>query len=93
LKYPPKAGEDRDIELSEKRKPNEFRSVTQNFIRLSKEKLITCPKCGKSIDFQLGVNWHGPTSFSCNACNKLLHMSYVTRQLEKMGLLDAVFLR
>ena len=93
MKPPTKARAERDIGLNEKRESSKFTSVTQNFIRLSQEKLIRCPRCGNTIDFQSGVDWHGPTSFSCGACDKILHMSYVTRQLEKMGLLDTVFLR
>ncbi|TFG12924.1 hypothetical protein EU537_08130 [Candidatus Thorarchaeota archaeon] len=93
MRTPSKAKAEREIGLREKRGTGGFKSVTESFIRLSEEKLITCPRCGNAIDFQSGIDWHGPTSFSCSACNKLLHMSYVTRQLEKMGLLDTIFLQ
>ncbi len=76
-----------------KKQPITFHSVTRSILEISKQHPFPCPRCGKSIDLNRGVEWYGPTSFGCNACGYLVGLSHVVKAIDKMGLLDEVFLR
>lgn len=63
-----------------------FESVTQRFLSLPKRNQIKCPSCGNVIDFNMGVEWHGPDTFSCSVCDRFLSMQLVHRALRDLGI-------
>jgi len=63
-----------------------FESVTQKFLSSSKSSQIKCPTCGNTIDFNRGVTWQGPDTFSCSGCDRLLSMRLIHGALRDLGL-------
>ena len=62
-----------------------FRSVTRDFLSSKRSKEMRCPSCGSSLDFESGVEWMGPDSFTCGSCDNLLNISMIQRALRDLG--------
>jgi len=63
----------------------QFRSVTRDFLSSKRSKEMRCPSCGSTIDFESGIEWMGPDSFTCGSCNRLLNISMIQRALRDLG--------
>ncbi|OLS28256.1 MAG: hypothetical protein ThorAB25_19050 [Candidatus Thorarchaeota archaeon AB_25] len=63
-----------------------FESVTQRFLSSSKSNQIKCPSCGNTIDFNKGVKWQGPDTFTCGDCERHLSMRLVHQALRDLGI-------
>ena len=58
----------------------EFESITKKLVRLSNQRVIHCPNCGKSLDFGSGLEWYGPSHFMCPQCVKLVNLSAIAKE-------------
>ncbi|MHA1929441.1 MAG: hypothetical protein ACTSV2_12775 [Candidatus Thorarchaeota archaeon] len=58
----------------------EFESITKKLVRLSNQRVIHCPNCGKSLDFNSGLDWYGPSHFMCPQCVKLVNISTIAKE-------------
>ena len=58
----------------------EFDSVTKRLVHLSNQQVVQCPKCGKAIDFNSGLEWYGPSHFMCANCNNLVNLATITKE-------------
>jgi hypothetical protein len=63
-----------------------FESVTQKFLSSPQSNQIRCPTCGNVIDFNSGVKWQGPDTFTCCGCERLLSMRLIHRALRDLGI-------
>ncbi len=63
-----------------------FESITQRLLSLPKSNQIKCPSCGNLIDFNKGVTWQGPDTFTCGGCDRHLSMHLVHRALRDLGM-------
>ena len=63
----------------------QFRSVTRDFLSSKRSKEMRCPSCGSPLDFESGVEWMGPDSFTCGTCDYLLNISMIQRALRDLG--------
>ncbi|NWF96641.1 MAG: hypothetical protein HXY34_10920 [Candidatus Thorarchaeota archaeon] len=57
-----------------------FLSTTREVLELSKNRMLFCSHCGKSMDLN-GVEWFGPSDFTCNHCRALNNIRTLTRTL------------
>lgn len=63
-----------------------FESVTAKFLSSAKSNQMKCPTCGNTIDFNMGVKWQSPDTFTCGGCNRLLSMRLIHRALRDLGI-------
>ena len=87
-KFKPKPTRDLAHSESSKVVPREtrFRSVTREFLSSAKSRDMRCPSCGSPLNFNSGMEWLGPDSFTCGSCNRLLNISLIQRALRDLGI-------
>ncbi|MGD9397878.1 MAG: hypothetical protein PVJ05_15685 [Candidatus Thorarchaeota archaeon] len=66
--------------------PPAFESVTKRLMSSEKKSQIRCPSCGSIINFDMGVEWQGPDTFTCQVCESHLSMNLVHRALRDLGM-------
>ncbi|MHA3962570.1 MAG: hypothetical protein AM325_003440 [Candidatus Thorarchaeota archaeon SMTZ1-45] len=68
-----------------KNSSSNFESITKKFLSSPQSNQIKCPTCGDLIDFNSGVTWQGPDTFTCCGCARLLSMRLIQRALKDLG--------
>lgn len=62
-----------------------FVSITRTFLSSKASQKTSCPNCGATLNFTEGIEWIGPDSFTCGACQHLINIRLIQRALRDLG--------